>query len=87
MFWLRRNPSAKPPRAVGDAAGARDQFAALLPLSEQVHGTDHPATMTARHQLAYWTEELRGEETSAAALASHLTSRNRDTDAAWPRLR
>ncbi len=38
----------------GDAAGARDQFAALLPVRERVQGPEHPDTLTARHDLAYW---------------------------------
>ena len=39
----------------GDAAAARDQFAALLPIAERVSGPGHPDTLTARHELAYWT--------------------------------
>ncbi len=39
----------------GDAAGARDQFAALLPIRERVHGPEHPHTLTTRSNLAYWT--------------------------------
>ena len=39
----------------GDAAGARDQFAALLPIRNRVQGSDHPETLAARHNLAYWT--------------------------------
>ena len=41
----------------GDAAGARDQFAALLPVRERVLGPEHPDTLTARHELARWTGE------------------------------
>jgi hypothetical protein len=41
--------------SAGDAAGARDQFAALLPIIEWVQGPDHPETLTTRNQLAYWT--------------------------------
>jgi hypothetical protein len=40
---------------VGDAAGARDQFAALLPVLERVLGAKHPDTLTTRHELARWT--------------------------------
>jgi len=36
----------------GDAAGARDQFAALLPVTERVLGPDHPDTLTNRHNIA-----------------------------------
>src|SRR5262249_43166073 len=35
---------------LGDAAGARDQFAALLPIVERVLGADHPATLDARRE-------------------------------------
>nr|WP_062342949.1 hypothetical protein [Herbidospora sakaeratensis] len=38
----------------GDAAGARDQFAALLPIRERVQGAEHPDTLTDRDNLAYW---------------------------------
>jgi hypothetical protein len=41
----------------GDAAGARDQFAALLPVRERVLGAEHPATLTARSSLARFTGE------------------------------
>jgi Tetratricopeptide repeat len=41
----------------GDAAGARDQFAALLPIEQQVLGPDHPDTLSARGNLARWTGE------------------------------
>jgi hypothetical protein len=41
--------------AAGDAAGARDQFSALLPVRERVLGAEHPATLTTRGNLAYWT--------------------------------
>ena len=40
--------------AAGDAAGARDQFAALLPLRERVLGPEHPHTLITRHELARW---------------------------------
>jgi Tetratricopeptide repeat len=36
----------------GDAAGARDQFAALLPLCERVLGPEHPDTLINHHNLA-----------------------------------
>jgi hypothetical protein len=39
----------------GDAAAARDQFAALLPAAERVLGPQHPDTLAARASLAYWT--------------------------------
>jgi hypothetical protein len=36
-------------------AGARDQFAALLPISERVLGPEHPTTLITRGSLASWT--------------------------------
>ncbi len=38
----------------GDAAGARDQLAILLPIRERVRGPDHPDTLMTRDQLTYW---------------------------------
>ncbi len=37
----------------GDAAGARDQYAALLPISERVLGAEHPDTLATRNNLAH----------------------------------
>ncbi|MET8145705.1 tetratricopeptide repeat protein [Sphaerisporangium sp. NPDC005288] len=39
----------------GDAAAARDQLAALLPVRERVLGAEHPDTLTTRSNLAGWT--------------------------------
>jgi hypothetical protein len=39
----------------GDAAGARDQCAALLPVLVEVLGSEHPDTLAARGNLARWT--------------------------------
>ena len=39
----------------GDVAGARDQFAALLPVYERVLGPEHPDTLIVRVRLAAWT--------------------------------
>ena len=41
----------------GDAAGARDQLAALFPVRERVLGPEHPYTLATRHNLADWTGE------------------------------
>jgi hypothetical protein len=40
---------------VGDAAAARDQLAALLPIRERVSGPEHPRTLITRANLAYYT--------------------------------
>ena len=41
----------------GDAAAARDQYAALLPIRERVSGPEHPDTLNARGNLARYTGE------------------------------
>jgi hypothetical protein len=46
----------------GDAAGARDLCAALLPVCERVQGRNHPVTLNVRASLARW----RGEAGDAA---------------------
>jgi hypothetical protein len=48
---------------IGDATGARDQFAALLPTLMRVLGPDHQLVRTSRASLARWT----GEAGDAAA--------------------
>ena len=47
----------------GDAAAARDHYAALLPVRERTLGPEHPDTLTTRAGLAGWT----GEAGDAAA--------------------
>ncbi|MFI9846772.1 tetratricopeptide repeat protein [Nonomuraea sp. NPDC051941] len=57
----------------GDAAGARDQFAALLSIRERVLGAEHPDTLITRHNLAYWMGLVRdaaGARDQFAALLS-----------------
>ena len=44
-------------RVGGDAAAARDQLAALVPIRERVLGPEHPDTLDARQNLAHWTEQ------------------------------
>lgn len=59
----------------GDAVGARDQFAALLPILERVQGSDHPDTLNARHELARWTaatgDAAGARDQYAALLPAH----------------
>jgi hypothetical protein len=43
----------------GDAAEARDQYAALLPLTEKALGPEDPYTLTTRAGLARWTGQAR----------------------------
>ena len=63
--WAPSTPARSTDRAnlarwtgeAGDAAGARDQFAALLPVLERVSGAEHPDTLADRANLARWTGE------------------------------
>jgi hypothetical protein len=48
----------------GDAAGARDQYAAALPIIERVQGPEHPDILKARVDLARWTG-VAGDATGA----------------------
>jgi hypothetical protein len=43
----------------GDAASARDQHAALLPVTERVMGIEHPDTLGVRARLAHWSEQAK----------------------------
>jgi hypothetical protein len=43
----------------GDAAGARDLFAAALPLAVRAHGNTDRNTLAVRHHIAYWDRESR----------------------------
>ena len=43
--------------AAGVRAGARNQYAALVPVFERVLGAEHPHTLTARVNLAFYTGE------------------------------
>jgi hypothetical protein len=49
-----RNERAYRTGQAGDAAAARDEFAALLPAVERVFGPEHPDTLATRASLAYW---------------------------------
>ncbi|WP_068929366.1 FxSxx-COOH system tetratricopeptide repeat protein, partial [Planobispora rosea] len=61
----------------GDAAGARDQLAELLPIVERVSGVEHPDTLTARHSLARWTGEAGDAAGARDQLAELLPIRER----------
>ena len=61
----------------GDAAAARDQLAALLPLRERVSGPEHPATLAARHELAYWTGQAGDAAAARDLFAALLPLRER----------
>jgi hypothetical protein len=61
----------------GDAAGARDQFAALLPICEQVSDAEHPDTLPTRHELARWTGEAGDAAGARDQFAALLPIRER----------
>ena len=77
----------------GDAAGAPDQYAALLPIIEQVLGTEHPDTLASRANLACWTQlaaDAAGARDQYAALLPImervLDPEHPDTLTAWQEL-
>jgi Tetratricopeptide repeat len=61
----------------GDAAGARDQFAALLPVRERVLGAEHRSTLVTRNQLARRTGEAGDAAGARDQLAVLLPVRER----------
>ena len=61
----------------GDAAGARDQLAALLPIRERVLGPEHPDTLGTRHNVAYWTGHVGDAAGARDQLAALLPIRER----------
>ena len=69
----------------GDAAGARDQFAALLPVHERVLGPEHPDTLVARHELARWTGEAGDAAGARDQYAALLPVRERVLGPGHPR--
>ena len=68
----------------GDAAGARDQFAALLPIRERVLGAEHPQTLTTRYNLARWTGEAGDAAGARDQFAALLPIRERVLGAEHP---
>jgi hypothetical protein len=45
--------------------GARDQYAALLPIEERMLGPGHPDTLATRDCLAYWARRADGDVSPA----------------------
>jgi hypothetical protein len=68
----------------GDAAAARDQLAALLPVRERVLGPEHPATLTARGDLAYNTGMTGDAAAARDQFAALLPVRERVLGAEHP---
>jgi Tetratricopeptide repeat len=61
----------------GDAAAARDQFAALVPAAERVLGPRHPDSLAARASLAYWTGQAGNAAAARDQFAALLPVRER----------
>ena len=68
----------------GDAAGARDQFAALLPIRERVSGAEHPDTLAVRGNLGRWTGEAGDAAGARDQFAALLPIRERASGAEHP---
>ena len=74
---IAKQEQASPPASLsrwtgsaGDAAAARDQYAARLPIRERALGPGHPDTLTMRHELARST----GDAGDAAAARDQFTA-------------
>jgi hypothetical protein len=61
----------------GNAAAARDQLAALLPMRERVSGPEHPETLAARASLATWTGRAGDAASARDQVAALLPVRER----------
>jgi len=68
----------------GDVAGGRDQFAALVPIQEQVLGAEHPETLNARRNLARWTGDAGDVAGARDQLAALLLIQERVLGAEHP---
>ena len=68
----------------GDAAGARDQFAALLPTYERVQGAEHPGTLTTCASLATFTGQAGDAAGARDQFAALLPVRERVQGAEHP---
>jgi hypothetical protein len=63
--------------AAGDAVGARDQLAVLLPIRERVLGPNDPDSLNTRHELAYWSGRAGDAAGARDQLAALLPIRER----------
>ena len=64
---------------------ARDQYAALVPVRERVLGAEHPRTLVARADLAYWTGEAGDAAAARDQYAALAPVRGRVSGAGHPR--
>jgi Tetratricopeptide repeat len=68
----------------GNAAGARDQYAILLPIVERILGAEHPETLTVRANLTGWSGEMGDAAGARDQYAALLPIRNRALEAKHP---
>ncbi|NUW42456.1 FxSxx-COOH system tetratricopeptide repeat protein [Nonomuraea rhodomycinica] len=68
----------------GNAAAARNQLTALIPVVERVLGGEHSETLTARHDFAHWTGEAGDPAGARDQLAALLPVRERVLGAEHP---
>ena len=61
----------------GDARGARDQYAGLLPVYERLLGAEHLGTLIVRHNLAHWTGQAGDAAQARDQFATLLPIRER----------
>ena len=69
----------------GDAARARDQHAALLPVQERVVGPEHPSPLASRDEFARWTGEAGDAAAARDQYAALLPVRERVQGREHPR--
>ncbi|WP_344266910.1 tetratricopeptide repeat protein [Actinomadura napierensis] len=82
---LARGNLAYATGAAGDAAGARDMYAALLPVRARVLGAEHPSVLVTRGNLARWTGEAGDAVTARDICAELLPVMERVLGAEHPR--
>jgi hypothetical protein len=73
IHWLLAAWTGK----AGNAAGARDQYTALLPLVQRVLGPENPLTLATHHGLAAWTGVAGDAAGARDQLAALLPLRER----------
>jgi len=72
-----RERRARSTGQAGDAAAARDQLAAVLPVRERVSGAEDPHTLAVRHSLAFWTGQAGDAAAARDQFAALLPVRER----------
>jgi hypothetical protein len=82
--WQALVERARMAEQAGDAAGARNQFAALMSIQERMVGPEHPDTLATRQKLAYWTGKSGDAAGARNQFAALLPIRERVLGAEHP---